>query len=166
MSHGLILGMTESGKTTLAKRLSHALGGKGRTVLLLDELGDPEFYADFRTSDPETFLRVYWANQSCFAFIDEAGDSVGRYDDAMRETATRGRHFGHSNFYISQRGAQLNTTVRAQCRHLWLFTSAADDCKILGKEFNCPELMTAASLPAGSYLHKTKHGALERGKVF
>jgi hypothetical protein len=166
MSHGLLLGMTESGKTTLGKKLSHSLGGQGRRVLLLDEMNDPGWYADFRTADPETFLKVFWANQSCFAFIDEAGDAVGRYDDAMRETATKGRHFGHSCFYLSQRGAQLNTTVRAQCRHLWLFTSAADDCKILCKEFNCPELIQAAALPAGSYLHKTKHGALDRGVLF
>lgn len=166
MSHGLFLGQTESGKTTLARQLSHKVKAQGHSVLVLDELCDPGWAADFQTADPEKFLEVFWANRSCYVFIDEAGDAVGRYDETMRKTATRGRHWGHSCFYLSQRGATLDTTVRAQCRHLFLFTSSADDCKILAREFNCPELIQATSLPQGAYLHKSKFGPLVRGKVF
>src|SRR4051812_29046568 len=108
MAHSLLLGMSESGKTTLGKRLSHSLRALNKTVIVLDPLCDPEWSADYQTSNGAEFLEVFWNNESAYAFIDEAGDEVGRYDDEMRQTATRGRHLGHSCFYLAQRGAMVN----------------------------------------------------------
>lgn len=166
MAHSLILGQTESGKTTLAKRLSKQFTAAGKNVLVLDPMNDPEWTAAFRTSDNAKFLEVFWANRSCYVFIDESGDAVGRYDELMQQTATKGRHWGHSCFYLSQRGAQLNATVRAQCRHLFLFTSSVADCKILANEYNSPDLLTATALPQGHYMHKARFGPVERGKLW
>lgn len=166
MAHGLILGMTESGKTTLAKQLARQLKASGCGVIVLDPMNDPEWNADFQTTDGDEFLRVLWANRQLYAFIDESGEAVGKYDEEMRQTATRGRHWGHSLFYLSQRGAQLNATVRAQCRHLWLFTSARDDCKVLANEFNCPELLNATGLAQGHFFHKAKFGPLSHGRLW
>lgn len=166
MAHSLILGMTESGKTTFARNLCASLKESGFTRIVLDPLNDPRWGADFQTADVDKFLEVFWANRKCMVFIDESGDAVGRYDDAMQQTATKGRHWGHSCFYLSQRGSQLNTTVRAQCRHLFLFTSSKDDCKVLANEYNCPELMGASALPQGHYFHKAKFGPLQRGQLW
>lgn len=166
MAHSLILGMTESGKTTLAKKLAASYRAAGVSVLVLDPLCDPEWGADFQTSDPDEFLEVYWASRSCAVFIDEAGESVGRFDKTMEKTATRGRHWGHSNHYLSQRGAQISRTVRDQCSHIFLFTTALDDSKIHANEWNKPELKTCNALPQGAYFHATRFGKLERGNVF
>jgi energy-coupling factor transporter ATP-binding protein EcfA2 len=166
MAHSLILGQTESGKTTLAKRLSKILHESGEPVIVLDPLNDPGWFAGYKTSDPEQFLQAFWKSRGCHAFIDEAGDMVGRFDDTMRKTATRGRHWGHSCYYLSQRGAMVDTTVRAQCRHLFLFTSSIDDCKILAKEFNKPELLQAVDLPQGHYFHAARFQPLQRGKLW
>lgn len=167
MAHSLILGQTESGKTTLAKQLArHFREVRRKGVIVLDPMNDPEWPADFRTSDPRKFLDVFWANRELYAFIDESGKMVGRYDSEMEETATVGRHWGHSCLYLSQRGAQLNATVRAQCRHLFLFTMAKDDCKILANEYNSPELLTATALPQGHFMHKARFGELQRGKLW
>lgn len=165
MSHSLIVGMSESGKTTLGKRLSHTLHSAGESVIVLDPMNDPGWSAGFKTADPEQFLHVFWASQSCHAFIDEAGDVVGKYDELMRQTATKGRHWGHSCYYITQRGAMLSVTVRAQCRHLFLFTSPIDDCKALSKDFNKPELLQASTLPQFEFFHVSRYGPLQRGKV-
>lgn len=166
MAHSLVLGMTESGKTSLAKRIAADLHAKGEPVIVLDPLNDPEWKCGFRSSDSDEFLRVFWASRQCFAFIDEGADVVGRYDDAMRQTATRGRHWGHSCFYISQRGASINTTVRAQCRRLFLFCSASEDCKILAREFNRPELLEATNFPQGHYFYVQRFGPCVRGKLW
>lgn len=166
MSHALIVGMTESGKTTFARQLSHKLKQSGEPVIVLDELCDPGWAADFRTADSDEFLKVFWASRGCYAFIDEAGDAVGRYDDAMRRTATRGRHWGHSCFYLSQRGALLSATVRGQCKHLFLFTSPLDDCKVYAREFNKPELLAGANLPQGHYFHVQRYGNVTRGQLW
>lgn len=166
MAHSLILGMTESGKSTLGKGLSRIVMAKGFHSIVLDPMNDPSWPASFRTSRVDEFLRVFWASRQCFAFIDEAGESVGRFDDLMIKTATKGRHWGHSCFYLSQRGAQLSRTVRDQCSHLFLFTTALDDCKIHSNEWNKAELREAHTLPQGHYFHATRFGLLERGNVF
>ena len=121
MAHNLILGMTESGKTTLAKELCLRLKARGISTLVLDSLSDPGWEADFITENPDEFLSVYFDPNTryCAAFIDEAGDYAGRYDWAMVKSATRGRHWGHMNFYISQRGIQIARTIRDQCSNLF-----------------------------------------------
>lgn len=158
--------MTESGKTTLAKQLARAYKSKGIGVIVLDPLNDSGWEADFKTHDVDDFLKVYWDSRQCMAFIDESGDSVGRFDKLMIKTATRGRHWGHSNHYITQRGQQIARTVRDQCSNLFLFNTALEDCKIHGKEWNKPELIEAAQFPQGQYFHTTRFGGLTKNKVF
>lgn len=166
MAHSLILGQTESGKTTLAKQFAGFFRQQSRMVLVLDPMNDPNWPADFRTADPAKFMEVFFANKEAYVFIDESGKAIGKYDTEMEQLATIGRHWGHSCFFLSQRGAQINTTVRAQCRHLFLFTSSSADCKVLANEFNAPELLQATALPQGSYYHKARFGPLETGRVF
>ena len=166
MSHQLIFGMTESGKTTLAKRLAAEYKSKGIGVLVLDPLHDPDWQADFKTDSPEVFLNVFWKSRRCAAFIDEAGDCVGQYDDLMIRTATRGRHWGHSCHYISQRGALLARTVRDQCGGLFLFCTALDDCKLYAKEWNSEELLEGSKLSKGEFYRVTRFGLAQRGKLF
>lgn len=158
--------MSESGKTTLATALSHSFYNRRHPILLLDPMADSRFAADFRTSDPNAFLEAFWSNQSCYCFIDESAQMVGRYDLLMQETATKGRHFGHSVIFICQRGAQISATVRAQCRHVHLFASAKDDCKVLANEFNQPELLNANTLPQGHFYSVSRFGGIQKGQVF
>lgn len=157
--------MTESGKTTLAKQLAQAYKNKGIGVIVLDPL-NTAWAADFQTTDPDEFLKVYWESRQCMVFIDESGDAVGKYDTAMIRTATRGRHWGHSNHYLTQRGAMLSRTVRDQCSHLFLFNTALEDCKVHSKEWNKPDLLEATKLPAGEYYHTTRFGELSRNNAF
>lgn len=165
MAHSLILGMTESGKTTFAKRCAAAYRKAGVKTIVLDPLNDPNWLADFQTDDPDKFLEAVWASQSCAVFIDEAGDAVGRFDNAMIRTATRGRHWGHNVAYISQRGTMLSRTVRDQCSSLVLFCTALEDCKVHAREWNNPELLKAAQLPQGSYICAGRFSAPKFGKL-
>jgi len=157
--------MTESGKTTLAKQLAQTYKRKGLGVIVLDPL-NTTWECDFQTTDPDEFLNVYWNSRQCMAFIDESGDAVGRFDTAMIKTATRGRHWGHSNHYITQRGAMLARTVRDQCSHLFLFCTALEDCKIHAKEWNKPEMLNAGQFAQGEYFHTTRFGDLTKSKLF
>lgn len=166
MAHVLILGMTLSGKTTLAKQLARHYRASGIKVGVLDPLNDPAWEADFRTPDPDAFLRWFWDSRQCAWFIDESGDMVGQFDRTMQQTATKGRHWGHRVHYISQRGAQLARTVRDQCSKLFLFTTALDDCKIHANEWNKQELRQAHTLPQGHYFVTDRFSPLQRGQLF
>jgi len=164
--HSLIFGMTESGKTSLAKQMAAEYRAAGISVLVLDPLSDPDWSADYITSDPVDFSRTFWDSQRCAVFIDEAGDAVGRYDEVMARTATRGRHWGHNCHYITQRGMQLAVTVRDQCSHLFLFTTALNDSKTHANEWNQPELVNASTLAQGQYYHCTRFGDVTKNTLF
>lgn len=166
MAHCLILGMTESGKTTLAKLLSARYRYHGIPVIVCDSLCDPGWSCDYQTSDPDDFLRVFWNSRRCVGIIDEAGDAVGKYNDLMQQTATKGRHWGHSTHYISQRGVQLSTTVRHQCSRLFLFTSASSDGKIHANEWNQPRLAECHTFAQGNFISCTRYGEVIEGSLF
>ena len=165
MPHSLILGMTESGKTTKGKRLCVSYRVHGIKSIVLDPMNDPQWNADFQTTDPETFLRMVWASRRCAVFIDEAGTAVGRYNDVMNETATKGRHWGHNMHYLTQGGTQLAPIVRNQCSHLFLFTTALSDAKIHANEWNAPELAKASVLKQFEYYHATRYGECTKCKL-
>ncbi len=166
MAHSLIVGMTESGKSTLGKQLSKLHKSAGFGILVLDPMNDPGWSADYKTDDNDAFLMRVWDSERCHVFVDEAGDAIGRYDATMQQLATKSRHWGHSCYFLTQRAAQLAFTVRAQCRHVFVFTSAKEDCKILAAEFNKPELLQANDLPQGEFFHAQRYGPVERGKLW
>lgn len=158
MAHVLIVGTTESGKTTLARNLAAHYKRNGYGVLVLDPLSDPRWPCDFITADADEFLDVFWRSRKCIAFMDEGGESVGRYDLAMQKTATRGRHWGHSCHYVAQDPTQLAPIVRAQCSHLFAFALSLRQSKVLAEEFNEPQLETCTKLRQGEYIHAQRFG--------
>ena len=168
MTHVLILGMTQSGKSTLAKKIAGGYMKNDSGVLVYDPLGDPDWPKGemLKTSDPDEFLAAFWASRACGVFIDEAGDVAGQHDKDFQKTATRGRHWGHRCHYISQRGTMINRTIRDQCSHLFLFATALEDCKVHAKEWNEPRLMEAAQLNQGEYFHAQRFGELKKYNVF
>ena len=166
MAHINILGMTESGKTSMAKKLAAQYSSKAIRVLVFDPLNDPAWTADFKTADIDEFLAEYWSSRSCMVFIDEAGELAQTHTNELIKTATRGRHWGHKNHYLSQRGAMLPRTLRDSCSHLFMFAQGLEDAKIYAAEWNAPELKGANSLKQGEYFYTTRFGAASRGKLF
>lgn len=169
MAHTLILGITSSGKTTLATdELVPLYKSQGTPVVVLDpdlrqEWGVPNLNdikkgeaitVGVMTDDPEKFLEICKTNQSCALFIDESGQTIGRYAGQMQWVATNSRKWGHKAHFITQRATQLDPTIRAQCTSIFLFKQSVDDAKILSREFVAPELMGASNLKTGEYLYK------------
>lgn len=156
--HVLILGITETGKTTQAFRLAKIYKGQGTPRLILDPDRRREWEieegTDFITDDPTQFLKICKQNQSCAIFVDESGSMIGRYADEMTWLATNSRKFGHRAYFISQRATQLDKTIRTQCSSLFLFQQSPADCKILSEEFNRKEFLQACNLLKGEYLAK------------
>ena len=153
--HCLLLGMTESGKTSLAKQLIIAFQAKGIHCISLDPLGDPSFGADFVTADPGEFARIWKSSRSCACFIDEAG-TVGKFSGHIREAATKGRHWGHHFYFMSQKATQIEPLVRDQCGGLFLFRSGMQSRKTLAEEFDAPQLLEPLEML--QYHHCTRGG--------
>lgn len=173
--HKLIVGTTLSGKTTIARLLASAYSDAGRLVIVLDELLDPAWVTEgkavFLTDNPEDFKEVFWTNRNLAVFIDEAGESVGRYDKSMSMTATRGRHWGHICHYISQRPSMLARNVRGQCSEVYAFACSKADAEMLAEEFLQPALLKCPDLARGEYIHAMRFGKTNKpeytiGKLF
>lgn len=167
--HSLIAGVTESGKTTLAKYMAELHRAQGFGVLVLTSVWE-KWPADYQTTNESDFLTNFWGSQQCVAFIDEGADTVGRYNVAMRETATKGRHWGHSVYYLVQSPALIDPTVRKQCSQLFCFAIAPGDAKALAEEYLQPALLDAPTLQQFEYIRALRFGAhgkpiFERGKV-
>lgn len=142
-----------SGKTTFAKKKAQSLKKQGRDIIVLDPFLDPEWNASYITSDSEKFLQAVWTNRSCAVFVDEAGACMGKYNAVMDELATRGRHWGHKCYFISQRVKQLSSTVRAQCSELVIFKQSLIDTKDLAAEFVEPMINEAEFLKKGEFIY-------------
>ena len=169
--HKLITGTTLTGKSTLAKRMAGLYRDAGRKVLVLDELMDKDWPADFITDSPEEFRRIFWNSRNLAVFLDEAGETVGRYDKEQSMTATRGRHWGHICHYIAQRASMIARNVRSQCSEVYAFTCETKDSETLSAEFVQPALLQCPELLQGEYIRAVRFGAdrrpfYEKGKVF
>lgn len=165
--HSLILGITDTGKTTLAFKLAKIYKGRGTPVIVLDPDIRKEWQADYITDDPDAYLAVCKVNQGAALFIDESGQTVGRYSGAMSWLATNSRKWGHKAHFISQRATQLDILMRTQCSNLFLFKQSVNDSKILAAEFVCPGLMGACYLKKGEYLAKLGvDKELKRGRAW
>ncbi len=153
MPHAVVLGRTRAGKSTFIDLLAAMWADERDCPLIyLDPKEQPRARADFVTSDEETFLAWYWENSNCVAVIEEAGETVGRSNEKMRRTATRGAGNGHQNIYVLQYAADMSRSVRSQAYHYYIFNIAPYDAGILAKELH-PVVIHAPKLPVGHFIH-------------
>jgi hypothetical protein len=165
--HCLILGITETGKTTLGFRLAAAYRQQGINVLVLDPDLRSEWCANYITDDPEDFLKFVKINTKCALFVDESGQMIGRYTTPMEWLATNSRKWGHKAHFLAQRATQLPPIVRAQCTTIFLFKQAMTDAKILAADFVAEDLKQSCFLVKGEYLVKVGvDGQVKRGKLW
>lgn len=141
-----------SGKTTLALKKAKQAKADGCGILVLDPLLNPAWGADFITYKGDVFLDGVFKSQSCAVFVDESGEAIGRYNDAMNTLATRGRQWGHKCHFICQRAQQISKTMRAQCTEAFIFNICREDAKELAQEFNDDMIKDAYLLKQGEFL--------------
>ena len=162
--HSLIVGMTESGKSTLAKKIAKNLVIKKQPVMVLDILGS-KWDANYNTTNIHEFMDYVKRVKNTFIFIDESGE-VGALYKEFFWLATKSRHYGHSVFFITQRSMQLKPVVRSQCRQLFLFCSAKKDCQILHDDFNKKEILKGNELRQGTFLQVRRFENSKKIKLF
>lgn len=160
--HVLIAGTTTSGKTTLAKLLAEHQRSRGYGILVCDPLLDKGWQAELVTSNPQKFLHIAQKSRSCMLYLDESGETVGRYNDEMLWLATRARHYGHISHFITQRVVLLNRTVRDQCSKLFLFRVSANDAKTLADDWANTSLLDAASLNRFEFIYCHRFGTTKK----
>lgn len=127
----------------------------------------PRWNADFITDNPEKFLEVVFKNTGCALFIDESGETIGRFAGEMKKVATRSAQFGHDAHFISQRAVDVDRTVRDQCTNIFVFRSALEDGILLAKSYVADGFKDCHKLVKGEYLYKTENMYdVKKSKIF
>ncbi len=156
MSHATIAGITESGKTYLARSLARGFVRSGvKTLVLhkpLEKWSAQE--ATWQTADPDSFLGMFKRARGCACFMELSDASVSKWDKGFHECFSQGRHLGHRCHFLTQRAATVHPTIRENCTAVYLFCSAPPGCRVWADEFNDPFLLRAASLPPHTFIHK------------
>jgi len=163
--HALIVGTTQSGKSTLAKLLCSNLKAKGMRCAVLSPTNETGWEAEFKTSDGGLFLKFARENEKCFLFVDESGDAIGRYNEEMNWLATGSRHKGHSVIFNVQASSQISTAIRSCCQDAYIFATSRGVLKLLAEDFNEPEILKHEKLPQYHFLAVSRFAALRVGRL-
>jgi len=169
MGHCIIIGQTESGKTTLAKSLAGWYKRHGVGIVVLDPMLDPGWNADWITDNPDKFLAFVRDPDQCLQcalFIDESSESINKYDKEFNWITCRSRHHGHVAHLISQRAQDINPSTRAQATTLYIFNVNPVDAKQYALDFNAPAALDAPNLPQGTCIKIERFKPAQRIVVF
>lgn len=168
--HFLIVGMTESGKSSLARAMSRKYAEAGHVPIVLDVTRNREWGSGaIIFTDAEEFLR-YVKNPRLVIrqplFIEEAGIAIGKYIADFQWITTFSRHHGMRAHIVAQRAEMVDKTLRSQCANLCAFGLPFDDAKSYAREFNGKEIMQCTTFRPGTYIHKTRYAPCVVRKLF
>jgi DNA helicase HerA-like ATPase len=161
MAHTLYTGITESGKTTLARYIARMAQQNKQQVFVFDPVGTQTagggwgdraiIYDDF-----EAFMDAVEQTPITHAhlFIDEAMEHFGVGDKENHWLATRGRHKHLVCHFIAQRPKMLAPNVRTQCTTGYIFRLSPDDMDTVGEDYGHGNL-SRFSLESGQFLKLT-----------
>jgi DNA polymerase III delta prime subunit len=173
MPHSLYIGVTQSGKTTLARACARDLSRRGHEGAVYDPVGTgtagggwPEGWPVF--DDPDEFLAYATdpKNLRKHLFVDEAHEILGHDGRDNFWLLTKGRHFGLFLHVMSQRPNKLHPDVRTNCAICYMFRLAQDDAYEIGKDYGHSNIHKF-SLDKGDFLVlESGSSAIARGNVF
>ena len=148
----LIVGVSESGKTTLANRL---IKDAPVPVFIRDPIGAAWAKCDgrFETSDELRVLLEPLKRSPCIVVVDEAADFFSMSQKENHWIFTRGRHEAILPIAIGQRLKMMAPNVREQASDLYVFESSFEAASILAEAYNMPDLENAPDLTQGEFLH-------------
>lgn len=139
MPHSAFIGMTMSGKTTLGIQTARGYQSQGYAVLVCDPKRNPDWRADWMTSNLLEFVDVAKRSTRCALFIEEAGN-FGKIPE-FEWLFTESRNWGHVAHYLSQFHRQVPPIVRGNIEHLYLFTAGKRCVQEFADEFAQPRIV-------------------------
>jgi molybdopterin-guanine dinucleotide biosynthesis protein len=154
MTRGGIFGISLSGKTTLAKKIStiYAVKYKIPSLVLDPHLEDWPTYCTV-TDDEEKFWATVWETKKpCLVIVDEAAATIRRERDLI-PVFTRLRHLNHKLLVIGHDGSDLLPVMRQQLDTVYLFRQDEDSCKWWVKKFADKRIEKAKDLQQYEYLY-------------
>lgn len=145
IKHILIVGCTQSGKTTWIKNYVNSTKNQNPKIIIFDPTygineGDFENPNVKLYRDEIEFLTDAKNARNTIIIADECGMLKRVCQKSVEELGTLGRHHGNQVIFSGQRAIQIPRTARDQTYILIAFRVAPDDAKILSSDYICEEL--------------------------
>jgi DNA helicase HerA-like ATPase len=171
--HTLICGVTQSGKTTLARYIARQLRAKNQAVIVYDPMGTDtkgggwgEGAIVFDKTDE--FLEYVSRDDvnRAHIFADESDLIFSHEQKENHWLLRRGRHFGFSVYCITQRPKMIAPSVRNMCTKAFVFRLTRDDIKSVAADYGFDDVHNKI-LDAGDFLCFTAGSSVySSGNVF
>lgn len=171
--HTLICGVTQSGKTTLARELARAAALQGQNVIVFDPVGTDTAGGGWPPSavvfdDSARFFE--YVESPCVigahVFIDEAADFFGVGDKDNQWLLTRGRHFYLHIYLIAQRPKMIAPNARTQCGVCYMFRLACEDADEIGRDFGHSQLGKISLDKGDFFILNSGQASKQRANIF
>lgn len=166
--HGLILGPTKCGKSTLAHAIAKDYQTHGVNSLVFDpHMQSWPVPSQHQFTDLEKFLAVARRSQRCALFIEEAGEALGRGRIARQSQwiTTGSRKWGHTAYLLAQEAQQLLPVIRSCCARGFIFRQSKRNAEMLVNDFADERLMQATTLGRFEFLYAEKMGDVRLMKL-
>lgn len=175
--HILIVGVTQSGKTTLAHEIANEESAKKkdkREIIVYDPVGTPTAAGTWPNGtiyfeDDVEFLEHLEKREGVrptILFIDEADDIMAQRYPWNTSIIRRARHSGMQVVLISQRPHLIAPSARTQCGMCFMFRLGKSDAKALGEEFGHNGLHEVGLDQGDFLLLHSGTARIERANVF
>lgn len=171
--HSLYTGVTQSGKTTLARACARDLCKRKQRVIVYDPLGTPTAGGAWGETaelfeDLEQFLDVVYSPETVNAhlFVDESHHVFAHSDKSNLWLLTQGRHYGLQLHLLTQRPTKIHPDARTNCGRCYMFRLAYDDARSIGLDYGFSDIHKI-SLDKGDFLLLNSGTAsFSRGNIF
>lgn len=161
-----VFGPSESGKTTLAKKIALWYNkNENRPAIVLDPVvaGNWGQNAKVFTSSDE-FLAFIETAQDSLLIIDDSSVSIDR-DKTFNGVFTVMRHKGHKILVIGHSARNLLPQMRDQLQQLFLFLQNEDSVKMFQTLFPAQDLMPATKLNQFEFMVVSNYKPAQRFKL-
>jgi hypothetical protein len=161
-----IFGPSESGKTTLAKKISAFMfGSERRKTMVLDPVqkGNWGPHAKMYVNEQQFWQDIYHA-KNCLVVVDDASVTINR-DNELNGVFTTLRHCGHKLVVIGHHPQNLLPQMREQLQRVFIFSQTPKSLELWQLNFPQADLSQAESLQQYEFITVANHEPVEKFKL-
>jgi molybdopterin-guanine dinucleotide biosynthesis protein len=158
-----IFGASESGKTTLAKKISyHFWQTERRPSIVLDCVSKSNWGAHAAVFvNEEKFWKYIFEAKNALIVVDDASVTINR-DNELNGVFTTMRHQGHKLLVIGHSAGNLLPQMREQLQRIFLFLQNEDSIKKWENVFPTADLQGATQLKQYEFLTVANYSPAKR----
>jgi DNA helicase HerA-like ATPase len=139
-AHWLYVGVTQTGKTTLARFHARKLAGAGHRIIVYDPVGTETAGGGWPEDselidDPLKFGKALKNREDAYVFVDEGADVFNQSETQNQWMLRKGRHKLLYFRVMAQRPKMLAPNVRTNCARCFMFRLAKDDAREISADF-------------------------------